>query len=57
MTIIRIWNTAKDGQVPKVGEKLQTGIGLASITKVEHIKGSIFHVTTEDGGIPEGALD
>lgn len=57
MTIIRIWNTAKDGQVPKVGEKLQTGIGLASITKVEHIKGSIFHVTTEGGGTPEGALD
>lgn len=58
MQVTMIWNIAQMGELPKVGEKVRTSIGILPVVRVEPSgNGARYFVTCADGGIPQGTLD
>lgn len=58
MTLTTVWNIAQQGELPEVGAKIMTSVGIMPVTKVEPIgNGARYLITCEDGLTPSGTLD
>lgn len=58
MQVTMIWNIADMGELPTVGTRIRTSVGMLPVTKIEPSgNGARYFVTCDDGMIPQGTLD